>query len=125
MSDDNTKARLDLIWNDLGEDDRSAIMLMAERLKNKAPLSEPVVIKLRKPATFGSRTIEQMTIRPLKGRDMRRYEQASGQVGKSLLFASILSGEMPGMIDELEGEDLGAVMDTVNDFFAAIHRTGG
>jgi len=84
----------------------------------------PVTITLRKPITFGSRTIDQITIRPLKGKDMRRYNDAQGDVGKSLLFASILSGEMPGMIDELEGEDLGAVMDAVNAFFLAIQPTG-
>lgn len=88
------------------------------------PPSGPVVIRLRKAITFGSRTIEQITIRPLKGKDMRHYDEARGEVGKALLFAHVLSGEMPGMIDELEGADLGAVISAVNGFFAAIRGTG-
>lgn len=88
-------------------------------------MSEPVVIKLRKPVTFGSKVIDTITLRPLKGKDMRRLKESDGNVGNALNFASILSGELPEVIDEIEGEDLGAVMSAVNDFFLAIRGTGG
>lgn len=88
-------------------------------------MSEPVVLKLRKPIKFGTRTVEQLTIRPPKGKDMRKIKASDGEIVTALKMASYLSGELEEVIDELEGEDLGEVMDIVNRFFLAIQGSGG
>jgi len=88
-------------------------------------MSEPVTIKLRKPITFGSRTIEQLTIRPVKGKDLRRMKDSDSALQSSLNMAGILSGEVSEVIDELAGEDLAEVLEVVNRFFESITpRTG-
>lgn len=87
-------------------------------------MSAPVIVKLRKPITFGGRTVEQLTIRPLKAKDLRRLKESDGRMGNALNFASYLSGEIAEVIDELEGEDLGEVIDAVNGFFLAIQGGG-
>jgi hypothetical protein len=86
-------------------------------------MSEPVVVRLRKPITFGNRTVEQLNIRPPKAKDMRRMRESDGRMATALKMASLLTGEIDEVIDELEGLDLGEVIGVVNDFFLAIHGT--
>jgi hypothetical protein len=86
--------------------------------------NEPVVITLRKPITFGSRTITELTIRPCKGKDLRRIDERLGNTKTALSMAGWLSGEPTQVIDELEGQDLGEVMDAVNGFLFAIRGIG-
>lgn len=88
-------------------------------------MSEPVVIKLRSPITFGSRIVEQLTIRPPKAKDLRRLKDSDSAMQTSLNMASWLSGEVSQVIDELEGEDLAEVLEVVNLFFEGITRRTG
>lgn len=87
-------------------------------------MSEPVTIKLRKPITFGSRTVEQLTIRPIKAKDLRRLKDSDSDLAKAIAMACHLTGEITEIIDELQGADLAEVLKVVNDFFHAIHGTG-
>ncbi len=87
-------------------------------------MAEPVIIKLRKPITFGSKTLDQLTIRPLKAKDLRRMKDSDSALQSTLNMASYLSGEVSQVIDELEGDDLREVLEVVNDFFHAIQGTG-
>ncbi len=86
--------------------------------------SEPVTIKLRKPITIGNRTVEQLTIRPVKAKHMRAIKANDTSLSTTLLMASKLSGEISEVIDELEGDDLRDVLEAVNAFFFAIQPTG-
>lgn len=92
--------------------------------ETKPVANEPVVIKLRKPITLGNRTIDQITIRPVKAKHMRAIKQSDSDMATTLLMASKLSGEISEVIDELEGEDLREVLEAVNAFFLAIQPTG-
>ncbi len=96
----------------------------AEQKTEKPSADEPVVIKLRHPITFGSRTIEQITIRPVKAKDLRSIKPGSDPMATTLLMASKLSGQTDEVIDELSGDDLRDVLDAVNTFFFAIQETG-
>ena len=87
-------------------------------------MAEPVTIKLRKPITYGSRVIDQLTIRPIKAKDLRRVGGDDSLLKASLNMASWLSGEVSEVIDELEGEDLAEVLGVVERFFGAVQATG-
>ena len=86
--------------------------------------NEPISITLRKPFSFGSRRIDTITIRPVKGKDMRKINRSEGDTATTLKMASQLTGEIAEVIDELQGEDLGEVIEAVNFFFESIQRTG-
>ncbi len=86
--------------------------------------SEPVVIKLRSPIKFGSRTIDEITVRPVKAKHMRSIKESDGPLAVTLSMASKLTGETREIIDELEGHDLRDVLQAVNGFFLAIQETG-
>lgn len=87
-------------------------------------MSEPVVIKLRKSITYGSRTVEELTIRPPKAKDLRRVKESDTAMQTSLNMASWLSGEVSEVVDELEGEDLAKVLEVVDTFFRKLRGTG-
>lgn len=87
-------------------------------------MSEPVTIELRKPISFGKRTVEKLTFRPLKAKDLRRLKESESNIASALNFASYLSGEESQIIDELEGQDLRDVIEVVNGFFLSIRGTG-
>lgn len=93
---------------------------LADRAAGVGVQSEPVTVKLRKPVKYGSRTVEQITLRPLKAKDMRRYREHDGNMGNAINFASHLSGEVAEVIDEIQGLDLRDVIEAVNLFFLAI-----
>jgi hypothetical protein len=92
--------------------------------KPKHDNNAPVTITLRKPVARGSETITAITIRPLKGKYLRQLNEDENNIVNALNFASYLSGEPSGVIDELEGDDLRDVVKAVNDFFAAFRGTG-
>lgn len=95
-------------------------------------MTEPVTIILRKPVTLQVRTgngpkektVTEITIRPPKGKDLRRVDRTKSPIAISLDMASWLSGEPTQVIDELEGADLKEVLRVVDDFFVAIQSGG-
>lgn len=87
-------------------------------------MSDPVVITLRKPITFGGRTVTQLTLRAPKGKDLRRIKDSTSSLEDALDMAGWLSGEIKEVIDELEGDDLKEVIKVVNGFFAKLQGTG-
>lgn len=87
-------------------------------------MSEPVVVKLRKPIESGNSTITQLTFRPMKAKDLRRVKSSDSGMESTLKMAGWLSGQVDVVIDELEGADLAEVLAIVNSFFLAIQETG-
>jgi hypothetical protein len=86
-------------------------------------MAEPITITLRHPITFAGKTIDHLTIRPIRAKDLRRIKDTDSQMASTLNMASWLSGEVSQVIDELEGQDLSEVLDVVNRFFHDINRT--
>jgi hypothetical protein len=97
----------------------------------RAP-SEPVIFILSKPVSIEvktgngprTKTVEQLTIRPPKGKDLRRIDRTKSPIAISLDMASWLTGEPTQIIDELEGTDLREVLKIVDGFFVAIQSSG-
>jgi len=88
------------------------------------PANEPVVIRLRSPIVFGSKRIEEITVRPVKAKHLRSYNSSDDAMKNTLVMASKLTGLLSEEIDELEGDDLREVLAAVNAFFLAIQGTG-
>lgn len=87
-------------------------------------MSEPVTITLRKPIRSGNDSVTELTIRPVKGKDLRRLKPTDPPLVQTLNMLSWLSGQPMQVIDELEGDDIGQAMEVVNDFLFATQRTG-
>lgn len=87
-------------------------------------MSEPVVVTLRKPVQFEKSAVAELTIRPVKGKDLRRLNPNDPPLVQTLNMLSWLSGQPMKVIDELEGDDLGAALKVVNDFLFATQGTG-
>jgi tail assembly chaperone E/41/14-like protein len=87
-------------------------------------MSEPVTVKLQHPIRLGeSQVIEELIIRPLTGRDLRRLPQASN-LDTTLALAGRLSGQPDAVIDRLTGEDLAEVLQAVDNFMPSGRPTG-
>lgn len=87
-------------------------------------MSEPIVITLRKPIESGKTTITELTIRPVKGKDLRRLKDSESGMIQTLNMLCWLSGQSMQVVDEIEGDDLRDAIKAVNDFLFAIQGTG-
>ena len=85
-------------------------------------MAEPVVINLSSPIEFAGKRYDTITVRPIKAKDLRRCQAKPGDdsLGWVLEMAGYLTGEVDQVIDELEGEDLGAVLAAVSAFSQVI-----
>lgn len=83
-------------------------------------MSEPVTVRLSKTISLGSRVVQELTIRPVKAKDLRRVKDSDSSMISTLNMAGWLSGEVSEVIDELEGDDLARVIQVVNDFLFVI-----
>jgi len=87
-------------------------------------MSEPKTITLRKPIESGKQTITEITIRPVRGKDLRRLKPSDPALVQTINMLSWLSGQPLAVVDELEGDDLRDAIEVVNDFLFAIQGTG-
>lgn len=88
------------------------------------PASGPITIALSSPVAFGKDTITEITIRPVKGKDLRQDKDTDSGMARTLAMLGRLSGQPMKVIDELEGEDLGRCIKVVNDFLLDTRGTG-
>jgi hypothetical protein len=102
---------------------------MSDEATPQQPAPCPVVIRLRTPITEVDGVpldvpLTKLTLRPLKAKDLRSYDERKPAMGQQIDFAGKLSGQPREVIDELSGPDLGEVMGVVDDFFLGIRRPG-
>ena len=84
-------------------------------------MAEPVVINLSSPIEFAGKRYDTITVRPIKAKDLRRCQaKPEDSLKFALEMTGYLTGEVDQVIDELEGEDLGAVLAAVTAFSQAI-----
>lgn len=93
---------------------------------NTAPPAWPRVVKLRHPIDLGSERITSLEFRrgrigDLKGMSLGETVPAAHLV----LIASRLSGQLPKVIEMLDVDDAGEVMDIALDFFGKCLTAGG
>ena len=80
-------------------------------------------VELQDPIEFGSRVIDQLTIRKPKAKDMRKFP-LNPSMGDMLDLASVLAGEPTSVIDELSVPDMTRVVEVIGDFLGASQATG-
>ena len=86
---------------------------------------ERKIVKLRHPITVGTETTQELSFRPIKGKDMRRIKTPAAQsLAMTLELAGYLSGQPTHVIDELQGDDLTEVMQVVTGFLGGSPATG-
>lgn len=88
------------------------------------PLKHPVTITLRGPDGDRQETISELTLRRVKGKDMRALDGQGGEVAKTLALIAHISGHPLTIVDELDAEDIGGIGDLLQDFFPASLGTG-
>jgi hypothetical protein len=87
--------------------------------------AERTTITLAQPVTFGSETYGELNFRPLKGKDLRKLKIVDGySMDVILSLAGKLAGVPTQVIDELSGDDLGAVIALVSGFMPGSPSTG-
>lgn len=82
-----------------------------------------IVVKLREPIEFGSRVVEELSIRKPKAKDMRKFPM-NPAMGDMLDLASVLAGEPTSVIDELSVPDMTSVIEVIGDFLGSSQQTG-
>lgn len=90
-------------------------------------MSKEKVIKLTEPVTVGSKTVTELTIRPLKAKHLRGIKFGYDGIDSDVMLdlASKITGELPAVIDELSVEDLAALGAAVSDFLPLGALMGG
>lgn len=78
--------------------------------------ADPNTVQLAYPITWGSETITALTFRRPKGKDFRSLPAEGILMGHILDLAARLCGKPGAVMDELDGEDLEAVMELVGGF---------
>lgn len=87
---------------------------------------ESRTVKLRSPIEFGPKRIEELTFRPVTGKDLRGFRITPGlEIEAMLVLAGRLAGQVDAVIDQLTGEDLEEVLAIAADFLPGTRRTGG
>lgn len=87
--------------------------------------AQPCTIELQHPITWGKKEIAEIVLRPVTGADLRKLKTPTDRpLAMVLELAGYLSGQPYQIIDRLQGEDLGRVMDETNFFFASSQETG-
>lgn len=98
---------------------------MSDATINEAEL-EPVapawprVVKLKHPVQFASRLVTELTFRRGKIGDMKNIKLGGESVATNdlVLVASRMCGETVALLDMLDVDDAGEVLDIALDFFA-------
>lgn len=74
-----------------------------------------IVIKLKLPIEYGSETIRELVLRRPKAKDFRSLPMDPA-IGDMLDLAGDLAGQPTSVIDELDVEDMMAVVDELGKF---------
>lgn len=81
-------------------------------------------IPLLHPVPFGDQIIDKLEIRKPKARDFRGLKNLDQPFSMMLDLAAELSGLPASVVDDLEADDLPAVMEVMSGFLAGFQGTG-
>lgn len=79
---------------------------------------QKVVIDLKYPFEFADDLIDKIELRRPKGKDIKACVKGVAPVAETMALAARISGHLPAVFDEMDAEDLTAVMDAVGNFMA-------
>ena len=87
---------------------------------------KPHTVQLRHPVQHGGVTITELTFRPARAKDFRRFKMETGyEIEGIIVLAGRLCGQPDIVIDQLTGDDLAEVIDLVTGFMPGSPKTGG
>lgn len=81
-------------------------------------------ITLQHPIQFGDKTVNKLDIRKPKAGDFRMLKNLDQPFGMMLDLAAELSGLPASVLDDLEADDLPAVMEVMSGFLHGFQGTG-
>lgn len=87
-------------------------------------MNEKKTLKLKSPIQWGSETITELVISKPKAKNIRGLPQEP-KTGDLLDLAASLCAQPPRMIDELDIEDVTALMEIIGSFLSPGRQTGG
>lgn len=71
---------------------------------------------LVEPVQFEGRTITELQLRRLKGKDIRKVESIEDNIEKTAFLVGELSGFSPAIFDELDAADIEGVSKVIEGF---------
>ena len=74
-------------------------------------MTDTVEVKLDYPVTFKDKTIDTLTFRRRKARDLVAMDAVKGEMQKTLALYASMCGQPLPVIEDLDGEDLDKVME--------------
>lgn len=83
----------------------------------------PVELLLSEPIQAHGETVQKLTFRPLKGKDIRQMP-ASRSADALLAMVAISAGIPPSSVDQMDGGDVTRAMEVVSDFLLPATPTG-
>jgi hypothetical protein len=85
----------------------------------------PFTVRLKVPIEFGSQRIEEITLRRGQVRDLKGIRLGGDVPTESLItVAARLSGQPSAVIERLDQDDAGEILEAVLDFFGMCLSTG-
>ena len=92
---------------------------------------DALVITLVEPLTFvankfdGERTVETLSLpKKVKGKHLKKMDQASGEIGKGLALVAALAGVPASAMDELDARDMDLCLVAIEPFLPKRRKTG-
>ncbi|PCJ57848.1 MAG: hypothetical protein COA65_08880 [Rhodospirillaceae bacterium] len=84
-----------------------------------------VTIKLNHPVEHNGETIDEITLRRPKVKDLRKLDAIKGEVEKGVHLVSKLASLPSAVVDEIDAEDFVKISEQVADFLGGSLPTGG
>jgi hypothetical protein len=88
-------------------------------------LRHPITQRFKDSAGEREEPITEVTLRRMKGKDMRLADRIDGDVAASLEMIAMLSGLTVKVVDELDAEDIEALGEIIAGFTPPGRKTGG
>ncbi|MCE8004221.1 phage tail assembly protein [Billgrantia ethanolica] len=92
---------------------------------------DALVVTLVEPMTYrhskldGDRTVQTLTLpKAVKGKHLKKMDQAAGEIGKGLALVAALSGLPIHAMDELDARDMDLCLVAVEPFLPKRRKTG-
>lgn len=78
--------------------------------------TDPSVVRLSTPITWGEEQITELRFREPTVADMKKTDRAKGDVEKTAILIAALSGIAPPAVDRLSAKDMQACGDVISRF---------
>jgi hypothetical protein len=83
-----------------------------------------VTVTLLTPIKVANEDVTSLTLRRLRGKEIRTMDKAIGNAGMTLGLIGTLAGIPPSSVDQIDGEDFTELAQVVAGFFGKSPATG-